>query len=131
MERYLVDLVDEKEKGRVLYFVALLNSHRIKHGKVVYQYCYHHEKPGMKYMLCQMLPRDCQEIIGYAIGKKGRRKKDLEKETMCKIEINVDCDKPHFVVYGNAVTDVRECGKLVHELLKQGRQLRQRQGCHM
>ena len=128
VERNLVALVDEKEKGRVLYFMALLNNHRKNYGNVVYQYCYHHKKPGMKYMLCKRLPEDCQEIIGYVIGKKGRKKKELETNMECKIDINVECDKPYFVVYGDTFSDVRECEKQVYELLKEGRQYRQGQG---
>jgi hypothetical protein len=128
VEKHLVALTDEDERGRALYYMALLNKHRSKSDKVVFQYCYHRDKPGMKHMLQQALPKNCREIIGHMNGIKGVCKKKVEKETKCKIEINPDCDKPHFVIYGDTDTDVRECGLRVTELLKQGKALAQKQG---
>jgi hypothetical protein len=132
VERSLVSLVDKDERGRALYYMALANKHRNKSDnteqQIVFQYCCHLKKPGMKHMLHQKLPKDFEEIIGFVIGKNGGRKRQIEYETKCKIEINVDCDKPHFIIYGDTNAVVRECGWRLKEIVKQGRLCAQKQG---
>lgn len=68
VERLLVSTLHYEDKGLALYFMALLNEHRLKntHNKVVHQCCGHlkHMTKAMKYMYASRLPENYKEIIG-------------------------------------------------------------------
>lgn len=119
LERSLVATLDPHEKGRALYYMALLNGHRQKNSrnKVVRQYCYHLENEGMKYVYVDRLPGD-QKVIAMLIGRGGCNKKRIMKDTHCHIEINTSSSDPHYVAYGNCETNVVECFERIEEIFE-------------
>lgn len=121
IERLLVATLDDEEKGRALYYFALLNEHREKnnHNKVVRQFCCHLNKEMMKYMYVKRLPKNYDEVIGILIGKNGSRKKGIMKNTQCHIDINTQgTQHPHYVIYGDTEENVVECTHQVGDALR-------------
>lgn len=122
IERLLIRTLCYEEQGRALYYMALLNEHRRKNANhnIVRQFCCHFVKEEMKYMYAKRLPENYENIIGICIGKNGSRKKKIENNTECKIDINLkDTQHAHYVVYGDNEEDVVECTRQIEGVLKE------------
>lgn len=120
LERSLVGSLDRQEKGRALYYMALLNAHRRKNdrNKVVRQFCYHLGKEqAMRYMFARRLPQD-EPVIAVLIGRGGHNHKKMMRDSGCHIQINARCSVPHYVIDGESESEVVECSRLIEESLK-------------
>lgn len=129
IERLLVGTLDYEEKGRALYYFALLNEHREKnmHNKVVRQFCCHLNKEMMKFMYVKRLPKNYEEIIGILIGKNGSRKNRMMKDTQCKIDINTnETPNPHYVIYGDTEENVAQCIRQVEDALEDAQEMKRK-----
>ena len=134
LEESLLEVVHHFDRVRALYYLALVNDHRIKttvndseHTRIVFQYCYHQNKKEMKYILCNNLPKDIVEsgAIGFVIGPKGKKKKDSMNYFNCSIDINSDSSHPHYVIYGSDAGAVEECSKQMEARLLEAAQYKE------
>jgi len=128
LEESLLGLLEDHDKGRALFYMALVNDHRFvtkSSGlQIVYQYCHHHStKKKMRYIFSKALPRDFDNLLGIIIGAKGKNKKRMMKETKCSIEINSKSDHPHYVIYGDSVDAVDLCAQKMESSLKEARKV--------
>lgn len=120
LEKCLLRLIHHADHGRALYYLALLNDHRLtteRNGlEIVHQYCYHRSKKekGIKrHMVYKRLSEDADNFIGKAIGKNGWRKKEIVADTNCDIDIHGPRHgvRHHYVIYGDSVESVVMCAK--------------------
>lgn len=127
LEKSLLRTLHYFEKGRALYYMALLNNHRYmtERGdfKIVYQYCYHQSKDEKKiprYMAYKRLPENSHNFLGNVLGRDERKKKKLVKETNCDIDVvGPETDsRPHYVIYGDSVDAVARCAHRLQSIVE-------------